>query len=186
MNKWELLFIPLIAMIVAVLASVFRGAEEVRRRNNQRRAGGPESGRERQRPDSGGIDQFLEEIRRRQAARQDSARTSQREMRTPREEPSPVPTPVEAPPPPRRRRNIPVLEVAVETPPVPAVVVAEMPVVLPAPIAAPEAIVRQRESAVPASAVSGQVAALLKTKVGLRTTFVLREIFDAPMCRRRR
>ena len=79
---WELILVPLIAMVVAVLASIFRGAEEARRRQNQRPGGEPR--RERSRSDGSGIDQFLEEIRRRQAARQ-----TQREMRRPPIEPGP-------------------------------------------------------------------------------------------------
>src|SRR5438309_8634627 len=118
---WELILVPLIAMVVAVLASIFRGAEEARRRQNQRPGGEPR--RERSRSDGSGIDQFLEEIRRRQAARQ-----TQREMRRPPIEPGPEaaveerPMPVEPPPPQRRReprREAPVVAAAVVVPSIP-------------------------------------------------------------------
>ena len=183
MNDWKLLLIPVIAMIVAVLASIFRGAEEMRRRNNQRPGSGSAPRREGPVGDSNGLDQFLEEIRRRQAARQESARSAQRETRRPREGPTPVLTPVDMPPP--RRREVPVLEVALEVPPAAAAAVTEVAVVGPSPIA-PPVLAPPAESAVAASAVREQTAALLKSKSGLRTAFVMREVLGMPMCRRRR
>jgi len=174
-------------MIVAILASVFRGAEEAKRRNNQRSGGGPDSRRERPpRSESSGIDQFLEEIRRRQAARQESARASQRESRSPPDEETPPPLIAEAPPPepppPRRRREVPVLAVAVEAPNVP-VVVADIPAARPVPTAAP-VVLRTVDPVT--SAVRDQLAALLRTKPGLRTAVLLHEVFGEPKCRQRR
>lgn len=191
--RWEVLLVPLIAMVVAILASVFRGAEEAKRRNNNQRQGtGPESQRERPRTDSSGIDQFLEEIRRRQAERQDSARTTQREMRKPRQAPPTAPAeerpmpPVELPPQPPRRREVPILAVALEVPIVPAIAVPEVPIARPVFSAAPVVNVPRTEGTAAAGAVRTHLAAILKTKPGLRTAFVLREIFDTPMCQRRR
>ena len=181
--KWEVILVPLIAMIVAILASVFRGAEEAKRRNNRRSGSDPDARRGRPRSDSSGIDQFLEEIRRRQAARQESGRTAQRETPSPREE-VPSPPVEEQPPPPPRRREAPVITLAVEAPSAPVIVPVEIPPARPVASAAPVVVFPVTAATAP-SAVRDQLTALLRTKPGLRTALLLREIIGEPKCRRR-
>jgi hypothetical protein len=180
-RHWEVILVPLIAMIVAVLASIFRGAEEAKRRNNQRRGAGSEPRRERPRTDSSGIDQFLEEIRRRQATRQESARTRQRE---PREEAT-APVLVEERRPPRREPPREEAVVIVPVPTVPAAPAVEVPLARPAPIAPAIVTIPQKENP-DVTAARAQLLAMLKSKAGLKTAFLIREVLDQPMCRRRR
>jgi hypothetical protein len=179
MRGWEVILVPLIALAVAILASIFRGAEEVKRRQQQRGGGGPDSRSERARPEGSGIDQFLEEIRRRQAARQ-----APRETRRPGEEPPPAePSPPLAPPPPRRDR-VPEAPIVIQTVPVPS---APVPVLLDRPVlgAPPPAEVVTR--ATPAvAALRAQLAGIFKTRQGLQTAFLLREILSEPKSRRPR
>ena len=176
MQRWEVILVPLIAMIVAVLASIFRGAEEAKRRNNQRRGAGSEPRRERPRTDSNGIDQFLEEIRRRQAARQESSRSRQRE---PREELS-APVVIE-----ERGSSREEAVVIVPVPSVPIAPTVDVPLARPAPIAPPVVTIPQQEHPDVAAART-QLLAMLKSKHGLRTAFLIREVLDQPICRRRR
>jgi hypothetical protein len=62
---WEVLIIPLIAVAVWLLGTIFRGAEEERQRNRARRPG--EGARPPRRPVTD-LDRFLEEARRRREA----------------------------------------------------------------------------------------------------------------------
>jgi hypothetical protein len=187
--KWEIIIVPVIALVVAVLASIFRGAEEAKRRGGARP--GSEPRRDRPRSESGGIDQFLEEIRRRQAARQESARDAERETRKPLVEPivAQPARPVEAPRMPRPRkpsREIPTVIVAPAVPPSqPKLAVVELDV--------PEVIPLARSTALPvqpeppkAGVTRADLMTLLKSGQGLQMAFVLREILDPPICRRRR
>src|SRR5262249_4059422 len=130
-----------------------------------------------------GIDQFLEEIRRRQAARQESGRTAQREMPSPPEEVPPPPV-EERPAPPPRRREAPVLTLAVEAPSPPVIAPVEILPARPVPGAVP-VVVGPVPAAPATSAVRDQLTALLRTKPGLRTALLLHEIFGEPKCRRR-
>ena len=180
-------FVPLIAIVVAVLASVFRGAEEAKRRANQRERGSGDPRRERPQSEASGIDQFLEEIRRRQAARQGSSPSSQVETQRPRESP-PAPPPVVRIEPPPRRRERPVVAVPVDAPNIPTLVLAEIPITPPAPLPPPPppaaGVVPKREAAA-TTAVRAQLAAMLKSKTGLQAALIMREIFEGPLYRRR-
>ncbi len=181
--RWEIFLIPAIATIVAIVASIIRGIEEAKQREAQIRRNGTR--RERERPEPSGMDQFLEEIRRRQASRQEEARAAQRAMRksrerpeSPEETPAPPPAPV-APPPVRRepQAEAPVVVVAVPAMEVPLV----RPVpILPAPVLAPKPADEK------ANANRERLAELLKSRAGLQTAFLLREILDAPKCRKNR
>ena len=179
-------FVPLIAIVVAVLASVFRGAEEAKRRANQRERGGGEPRRDRPQSETSGIDQFLEEIRRRQAARQGSSQSSQVETQRPREFP-PAPPPVVRVEPPPRRRERPVVVVPVDAPNIPTLVLAEVPITPPSPPPPPPppaaGVVPRREAAA-TTAVRAQLAAMLKSKSALQAALIMREVFEGPLCRR--
>jgi hypothetical protein len=78
---------------------------------------------------------------------------------------------------------VPVLTVAIEAPGVPVAVVAEVPTAQPQSASAPAVVVPEREAAA-TTAVRAQLAGLLKSKSGLQSALILREIFDKPKCRR--
>lgn len=179
-------------MVVLILASLFRPSEEERRRTTRRSAPRvPREGSEQpQRMDAGEAERFLEELRSRQAARQQEVQSNQETVRRPtavpvaqrqRREPRPsrtVSPPVRTtsrPAPSKLAAPVEVIAVAVVTEPPPA-----QPLPPPPPPAAPT-VARER----PASAAQGQLLALLRSPNGLRTAFMLREILDMPVCRRR-
>jgi hypothetical protein len=185
MPHWELLLIPLIALGVWILSTIFRSVEDEREKNRPRRSG--EQGN-RPRPTASrrpvtDLDRFLEDARRRREG-------------PPRRAPEPRPAPrVERP----VSRPVPTLEAlpaAVPTPrSVPEVWRAPVPQVLPVappPLPLPEiplAVPPPAGAARPARPVSPfltQLAGLLQKKDSLRAALVLREIFDRPLCDRPR
>jgi hypothetical protein len=199
---WEILIIPLIALGVWVLGTVFRGAEDERQkalRQQPRRPGGP---RPPQRRPATDLDRFLEEARRRREA---AAR------------PAPPPPPVARPPEPRPAERLPLRQreqarpTAVtrrpEPPPPPplplaeavtvrraepvaearpAVVVEAVPAPPPPPAPPAPATVEVRARTATGAAVQDQVAALLRSPRGAGAAFVLTEILGPPLCRRGR
>ena len=192
---WELLIIPLIAVGVWVLGTVFRGAEDERQKAlRQRRPGGP---RPPQRRPATDLDRFLEEARRRREAaarpappprpavepRPAEPRAPERRPLRQREPERPTavtrrPEPLPPPAPPEAivavRRAEPVVEAR------PAVVVEAAP-----PPPAP-AVVQVRARTASAAAIQDQVAALLRSPQAAGAAFVLQEILGPPLCRRRR
>src|SRR5262249_16465378 len=133
----------------------------------------------------------LEEIRRRQAARQEASREAQREMRRPREEPGPPAPPrevkgpsPEVPPGPVGLAELPVVvaTAAVPGPPPEEAVVAAVPAVAPL----PPVTVPVSSAGRAAAQAHAQLLGLLKSPQGLRAAFLLREVLDVPLCKRRR
>lgn len=197
---WEVLIVPLIALGVWVLGTLFKTDDDPRARPGQRRQGfgqGPT-----RRPVSD-LDRFLAEARRkretgerpRPAPQPTQAATPPRPARSStdaplaqRVRPPTVPPPQRQPaptPPPQRRRPEPTVPVARPAPapqpepptvePIVAVVVEPTPVV-------PE---RKPVAAKPAVAPAlAQVLAMLRSPGVARTAFVLREVLDPPLCRR--
>lgn len=199
---WEIIIIPLIALGVWIIGTLFRSEDEKAKKAMGRRppfspknGGGRTSGR-RVVTD---LDRFLEEARRR--------REPQERRKAP---PPPPPSRAPAPRPPLRERPTRTQEVPRIAQPV---IVKEEPlVVLPAPrpaaspsIAEPTPTLpspnlgesrvgelQARETSPPAapvtrpSPISQQVRSLLSKPQTAATAFVLREIFDRPLCKRRR
>ncbi len=176
--QWEILIIPLIALGVWILGTLLKSDDEktkpgVRRPNS--------SGRTPARRPVTNLEQFLDEARRRREAESrpktppappaPHATVSRPALREPQARPSPTP-----------RRAAPLREEVPAAKPV-ARPVAQVDVVevvaegLPAPpsprAAQPTPIVKQ-------------VRSLLSQPQTVGTAFVLREIFDRPLCRRRR
>ncbi len=202
--NWEVLVIPLIALGVWVVTSIFRVAEEQQKARPQRPADGPEGRKPRRQKTD--LDRFLEDARaRRQAPR-----------------PAPRPAPAEAPPP--RRAAAAVLEALPVAEPFPLTLSREQPARPPVgelrrpapPVAQP---VRQQPAAPPTAAVGaeraptqnpqGEAAAamvvivpptqpvgpppsvvklkeLLTNRQNLGAALMLGEVFGPPLCKRRR
>ena len=198
---WEILIIPLIALGVWILGTVFKGEEE--RARGQGRRPGPGEGRPR-RPVTD-LDRFLEEARRRREgekrpvpeqrppARSVIARPSpvvvaDRPLRVPRPAPAP---PREMPQPTRRAEQLPpVIPMVLPAEPAPPL---EATLVVPRPEPTPVGQVTAGAPAAPSpsrshgpSPVLQQVWNLLNKPQTPGTAFVLREIFDRPLCKRRR
>jgi hypothetical protein len=201
MVPWHVLLILLIPVVVAILANLLRGAEQKNRKDRPASSSGEfrTPTRQSSRP-STDLDRFLEEARRRreppirspvvvereaaQAARPEPAPRSQRPTR-------PTPTrPRETRVPPRRqpvlleeetssRRSVPVVTPEPAAEPVRAVEVS--PAQLPAPPPAP-AVVRVKAI----SPLLRQVVQGLRTPRSAAAAIVLREVFDQPLCKRRR
>jgi hypothetical protein len=204
---WEILIIPLIAVGVWVLGTIFRGAEDERQKAamRQRRPGGPYGPRPPQRRPATDLDRFLEEARRRReaaarpapppppppVARPAEPRPAERRPLRQREPERPQavtrrPEPL-APPPPAPpeaiiavRRAEPVVEAR------PPVVVVAAPAPSPPPAAPPVPVVEVRARTATGAAIQDQVAALLRSPRGAGAAFVLTEILGPPLCRRRR
>jgi hypothetical protein len=190
---WTFLLIPLIALIVAILANVFRP---------------PQKPDEDGRPSNRGptdFDRFLEEARRKRRAAEARPRPQ------PRPEPRPEPRP-------QPRRQAPVLVVEQELPPVrrappppPTPVPVAVPVdPMPAPVARKTAPPRPvpvevvpvvtptlpepahppaRVTRLPAPAQSAALKELLRllgNRNSVRAAFVLNEVLQPPLCHRRR
>ncbi|HEY7327904.1 MAG TPA: hypothetical protein VH592_09705 [Gemmataceae bacterium] len=192
---WEVLIIPLIALGVWIIGTLFKSEEE----KTKKPAGcrGNAAGRAPGRRVVTDLDRFLEEARRR------------REPEAQRK-PPPLPTREPAPRPPLRERP----SRPQETPRVskPAIVKEESVVVLPVPrsttpppIAEPAPTPTTRKlgelragaqqsrevlpvltPATPTSPIVEQARSLLSKPQTAATAFVLREIFDRPLCKRRR
>jgi hypothetical protein len=211
--EWHFWLVPLIAVAVWILGSLLRSGAEERQRMLQRQnpGGGPDGGRQPQRPNTD-LDRFLQEVHRR---RQASERRDVQEEPPPvperadsRPKPRPVPPPVRQPPPPPRRPAVrpaspppavrrpqtrtvedptPVVQVVVPASPTP---VDQLPAVVPVLSEVGIAPGRQARKARTATyrdpvGPPPSLAALLSSPEGLRNAFILREILDAPLCKRR-
>jgi hypothetical protein len=191
---WEVLIIPLIALGVWIIGTLFKSEEEKGKKPTGRRGNVTVRAARRGATD---LDRFLEEARRR------------REPEAHRK-PPPPPSREPAPRPPLRERPTRPLE----TPRVakPAIVKEEAVVVLPAPRpvaqppmaelvpTAPAAKAAEVRGATPRARVAPpapvpvtqpspivqQLRSLLSKPQTAATAFVLREIFDRPLCKRRR
>lgn len=188
---WEILIIPLIAVGVYILSALFKSEDDKTKKGVGRRppfspqnGGGRGGGRAPGRRVVTDLDRFLEEARRR---------------REPEERRKAPPPPSRAPvarPPLRERPTRPQEPPRLAAP----VIVKEEAVVLPAPrpvapppVAEPIAIPpSSRETPPPpapptrSSPIAQQMRSLLSQPQTVATAFVLREIFDRPLCKRRR
>jgi hypothetical protein len=97
------------------------------------------------------------------------------------EEESDAPKPRRSPPPPLPRRRLPAPPLAR------AVTVVEPPKrEAPPPALTPVAVPQAKVETRPSPTTIGQLQAMLKHRQTLRTSFMLREVLDPPLCRRRR
>ena len=193
--QWELLIIPLIAVGVWILGTLFKTGEEDRTKKGARRPGSP-SGRGSGRRPVTDLDRFLEDARRR--------RETEEKRKVSAEPPQPTisrPPLSERPPPPRERLRPPPPVLRAEEVPVaiPVARLASEPVVLretPAetvrvaprsqPAAEPSPVAPTTTRDTRLSPIAQQVRSLLSKPRTAGTAFVLREIFDRPRCQRRR
>jgi hypothetical protein len=183
---WEILIIPLIALGVWILGTLFKTGEDDKTKKNLRRPGGV-SGRGSGRRPVTDLDRFLEEARRRREVEERPKPPPSAPVRPTTPRPSQRPalqreTPPVAPPVARR----------VEAPPVVSVArpVAQPARAEPVLVAAPT-----RDEPPPAPTVTRptqpspillQVRSLLSKPQTAGAAFVLREIFDRPLSLRRR
>lgn len=184
---WEILIIPLIALAVWIFGTLFKGGEDEKTKKGVRRPG-KVSGRTPGRRPVTDLDRFLDEARRRRDAEERPKPTPPPPPARPtvaraplRERPSrPRETPPRAAPPLIRREEVPVA-VAVAQPvaaePVPAAPPIRDAAIAPAPTTT-------RDTRL--SPIVQQVRSLLSKPQTAGTAFVLREIFDRPLCQRRR
>src|SRR5579871_1165062 len=192
MQHWEILIVPLIALGLWVLSTIFKGSEDDRAKKGQRRPGTP-SGRSPARRPVTDLDRFLEEARRRREAeerpqppppppRPPVARPPLRDRPTPlRRQPPSRPTPT--------LRNDEGLVTVPVARPIERPSTAEPIVVAPAateapPAASPPTVTSARETR--SSPIIKQVRALLSRPQTIGAAFVLHEILDRPLCKRRR
>ncbi len=198
---WHVLLILLIPVAVVILASIFRGAEQKNKKDrNSSPSGEPRNPSRRAGTD---LDRFLEEARRRRetSERRETVGTRQESV-APKPAPPPrqknqsrptPPRPREMPAPPPRRQPVLLEEVPVGRPvvvlaePTPAQLVrpGESTSVKPVELAAPPPAPMNTQQKAP-SLVLQQVARMLSSPQSVAAAVVLREIFDQPMCRRRR
>ncbi|MHB1426303.1 MAG: hypothetical protein ACYC3I_24325 [Gemmataceae bacterium] len=190
MQQWELLIIPLIALLVWIVGTLFKSEDDKTKKGGPGR--GNVSGRTPSRRPATNLNRFLEEARRRREGderpkatpaapppRAPIARPPLRERASkPREAPPRVAPPV------IRREEVPVAVPAARA-------VAPPPVVEPVPtvtpmsdIVIPAAPTTTRDTHL--SPIVQQVHSLLSQPRTAATAFVLREIFDRPLCKRRR
>ncbi len=185
---WEILIIPLIALGVWIIGTLFKSEDDKTKKDIRSRDGFPARAPGRRAVTD--LDRFLEETRRRREAEE-------------RPKPPPAPPPARATvtrPPLRERPLRPRETPRLSPPPVPreeVVVAVAMPrptppaaVVEPTP-APPSALETPvLPSSAPASALPApvlqQVRSLLSKPQTAASAFVLREIFDRPLCKRRR
>lgn len=189
---WEILIIPLIALGVWILGTLFKTGEDNKMKKGVRRPGNV-SGRGSGRRPVTDLDRFLEEARRRREAEERS--------KAPLPPPPARPTTTRAPRRPTPPREMPpVATPVVRSVEVPLAVSVAPPVVQPAraepvavaapprdvspPLPLPPAPSTGREKA--PSPILQQVRSLLSKPQTVGTAFVLREIFDRPLCMRRR
>jgi hypothetical protein len=197
---WEVLIIPLIALGVWILGTLFKGEEE-RAKKGVRRPGNL-SGRAPTRRPVTDLDRFLEEARRRREA-------EEKRKAPPPPPPPPPPRPSSSRPPlserpPRQRETslrparptvraeeipmaIPVVRPA--APPVVAEVVVTAPRLQPVaelPPPSPPTPIPTLQRDVRPAPIPQQVRSLLSKPQTAGAAFVLREIFDRPLCQRRR
>lgn len=194
--QWEIWLVPLIAMAVWILGALMRGGKQEKRpaAPEPGRGNGGEGGRAPQ-PNTD-LERFLEEVqRRRQAAEPAEPREQQAAEGRARSEPSggrPYSSPSRRPRPARPPRPRPQVEDALPLE-VDPVVRSEPLMVLP--VAAPPigvslaveaATSRPPRPAQERAQLRGPLTAMLKSSESLRTAIALREIFDPPLCKRRR
>ena len=178
---WEILIIPLIALGVWILGTLFKSEDEKTRKSGRRLNSA--SPRPPVRRPVTNLEQFLEEARRRREAEE-------------RAKAPPAPPPARAPisrPPLRERPPRPA-----QTPRVAPAVIRREEAPVAVPVARPVASAEVVEAAVPPllapyaprpeqpSPIVQQARALLSKPQTAATAFVLREIFDRPLSRRRR
>jgi hypothetical protein len=190
--RWEILIIPLIALAVWIIGTLSKNEDDKTKKVVGRRppfspqsGGGKGGGRTPgRRAAATDLDRFLEEARRR---------------REPEERRQVPPSPSRTPPvrPPLRERPTRPQEPRLATP---VIVKEEAVFVLPAPrplaqppVAEPVASPPSAREAppspapsTPTSPIAQQVRSLLSKPQTAATAFVLREIFDRPLCKRRR
>jgi hypothetical protein len=187
---WEILIIPLIALGVWILGTLFKGGEDERFKKLGRRPGNGVGRTPPRRPVTD-LDRFLEEARLRREAeerRQALPPPPPRSVvsRPPlRERPSqPREAAIRAVPPIRRAETpatIPVGRAVAEPPRAEPILLEPAAEAAPAPPATP--VTRREERSSP---LLRQVRSLLKAPQSAGTAFVLREIFAPPLCRRHR
>ncbi len=188
---WEILIIPLIAFGVWILGTLFKSGEDEKTKKGVRRPV-KVTGRTPGRRPVTDLDRFLEEARRRREAEE-------------RPQPPPPPPPTRTPiarPPLRERPSRPRETPSRVAPPVilreelPVAVPVARPVAQPVPAEPDLSAPQIRDAAIPPaptttrdtrlSPIVQQVRSLLSKPQTAGTAFVLREIFDRPLCRRRR
>jgi hypothetical protein len=193
--NWEVLIIPLIALAVWILSTIFRNAEEQRQADRPPRPGGTSDGGPPRRPRTE-LDRFLEEARRRRSMPEQ--RTENPSVvdgpiieTTPPPPPEPVviampvrPVEPPAPAPARstRKRERPPKSRAVPTPSVALAVPVE---VTPLPEEKAPRIPAMPGPARPVSPLLGRLRVALKDRNTLKTAFVLAEVFGQPISLRR-
>lgn len=182
---WPVLVIALIPVAVWILATIFRGVEEVKERSRPPRPRGDGAQVKVPRRPAGELDRFLDEARRRREPgpkrRAEPTVTGTLELeRLPVEKPAPRPAVVRREEPkPRPKQDVPA------PPAAPAVVVVAAPVeaaLLPNPPPAPP---RAGPTARPVSPLLGRLGGMLRDRNSLALAFVLREVFDRPVSQRR-
>ena len=183
---WEVLIIPLIALGVWILGTLFKGEDDKTKKGARRPGMG--SARPPGRRPTTDLDQFLEEARRRreveerrkpppppQPVRAPSARQPLRERPA-----QPRPTPERELPAPRARIEEVPVAIPGARPSVPFEVAEDVRVALP-----PSPTPTTTRDA-PPSPIVQQVRSLLSKPQSAGAAFALREIFDRPLCKRRR
>lgn len=205
--QWEVLLVPLIAMAVWIIGSLMRGSIEEKKRNESRPAsgnGGSPTSRPSRQKQPNDLQQFLEEVQRRRQTSEQQPAEAPPEPSRPGPEPierRPKPRPAgqqkrqprpSAPSPTRRPRpratnepgvvDLVVVEETrmVEAQPPLAIPVAGAIVPMAVPPPAP-VVSRDREKNL-----SPSLVALLRTREALRNAIILREIFDPPLCKRKK
>lgn len=183
-GHWEILIIPLIALGVWILGTLVKSEDE-KTKKGVRRPGSVSTRGPGRRPVTD-LDRFLEEARRRREAE---------ESPKPPPVPPPVRTPIARPPlreRPTRQREAPprVAAPVIRTTEVPVAQPVEQPAlvepvstVVPARDATPPPPIETRPAQV--SPILQQVRSLLSKPQTAGTAFVLRELFDRPLCQRR-
>jgi hypothetical protein len=165
---WEVIILPVIAVAVWIIGTLIRNAEK-----EQGPAGAPPRKAERVTD----LDRFLREVhRRRQMGERAEERPEPSERRR-----EPAPPPVRRPPP--RQEELPVDEVVVvESPaPAPALRVHEAP---PLPDVPSDKSARPPAQG-PEPVALGSLRRLLRSREGMRTAMILREVLGPPLARRR-
>lgn len=183
---WEILIIPLLALVVWIFSTLVKSEDDKTKKVLGRR--GPVTGRQPGRRMGTDLDRFLEEARRR---------------RKPEERRKAAPPPARVPPerPPVRERPSQPRETPIRT--APAIAQEEVSFALPVsqpvatqPVAEPVVaapLAREQSVSTPppavatsSSPISQQVRSLLSKRQSAAAAFVLREIFDRPLSKRRR
>jgi hypothetical protein len=212
--KWEALIIPLIGLGVWILSTIFRGREEQQQQERTRRPRAEGSGQRPSRRPATDLDRFLEEARARRKTESKpveqerpapvilealpAERLPERPQRSPERRPKPRTAAATAPV--ARPVEPPLAQpVALVAPPV--VEHLSAPPVAAAPAPLPEMRVpTQNPEGTPVRAVvkvpptqprrpspaALKLMEMLKDKQSLMTAMMLREVFDRPLCQRRR